>query len=422
LELARIEPVSLANKAFEVELTFSKSITNRAFIAQAVAHNPVQLLGISPSNDSIVLQRIRSSHAQKWDVEDAGTAFRFLVAYACAKGLDCEIYGTDRLHKRPIKPLVDALTFLGFSITYLEKDGFAPLKISSKQLSPIGNSVEIDASQSSQFVSALMLVAPLLPNGLNLSILPENPASFPYIQTTFQLMQEWGFDIGWTGKNKLKIGTKRMVNIASYSIEKDWSAAGFWYLLASLHPKLEIQLNGLFLNSIQADRHTSTIYQNIGISSTENQQGIRIKNELNHTENPVEFNLRNTPDLFPCLAVALAVLSPEQKSKFTLSGLETLSFKESNRLEAIQQELQKFGVDLVEVATGKWQLQGEFIPRSATIETYKDHRIAMAFAMLATQVELAIEQPSVVLKSYPNFWEEFSYLVGKQGFKVSTRI
>ncbi len=420
MDSARIEPVSLTNRSLVVDLTYSKSITNRAFIAQAVALDRVQLLGISPSNDSIVLQRTLSTSSQKWDVEDAGTAFRFLVAYACAKGIDCEIYGTERLHKRPIKPLVDALVSLGFTISYLEKDGFAPLKISSEPFKPIGNTVEIDASQSSQFVSALMLVAPLLPEGLEIGIVPDKPASFPYIQTTFQLMKEWGFDLTWTGKNKLKIGTKRSLDISDYTIEKDWSAAGFWYLLASLHPTLEIQLNGLILSSIQADRYTSTIFKHIGISSTENQQGIRIKNELIPSDDPVEFSLWNTPDLFPSLAVALAVLPPEQKAKYTLSGLETLGYKESNRLEAVQKELQKFGVDLVELTPGKWQFQGEFIPCSCTIETYKDHRIAMAFAMLGTRIGLNMEQASVVLKSYPNFWEELSVVVDKQVHKIST--
>jgi 3-phosphoshikimate 1-carboxyvinyltransferase len=233
-------------------------------------------------------------------------------------------------------------------------------------------------------------------------------------------MQDWGFDISWTGKNKLKIGNKRKLEIKTYAIEKDWSAAGFWYLLASLHPSLSIQLNGLHLNAIQADSHTSTIFSHIGISSTENQKGILIKNELIPSQEPVEFNLWNTPDLFPCLAVALAFLPSEQKKKYSLSGLETLGYKESNRLEAVQKELKKFSVDLVEFTAGKWRLQGEFIPRSCTIETYKDHRIAMAFAMLGTRVGLRIDQASVVIKSYPNFWEDLSGAVGKQVYKIST--
>ena len=408
MQAVRINSVNLENQLLAVELTHSKSITNRAIIARAVASNPIELHGISDSNDSIVIQRIISSENQSWNVEDAGTALRFLLAYACAKNIDCELFGTERLHQRPIKSLVDALIELGFSVEYLNKIGFAPLKIRKRNTqTSLKKYVEVDATKSSQFVSALMLVAPLFPDGLEILVVPEKPASAPYIQTTFQLMSEWGFDIQWASVNRLRIGNKTNLGIGSYTIEKDWSAAGFWYLLVSLHPKLEIFLKGLSLNSIQADKLTAQIFAHLGVKTTECNQGVLIKNTANQSTKPIEFNLLNSPDIFPCLAVALSYLSPEEKIKFTLTGLETLAYKESDRLQAIVVELKKFGVQLIEISPGKWQLYGSFICSQETIETYNDHRLAMAFAMLGTKVGLSISETHSVQKSYPNFWTEF---------------
>ncbi|NDC30718.1 MAG: 3-phosphoshikimate 1-carboxyvinyltransferase [Bacteroidetes bacterium] len=418
-----------------IDLPASKSIANRALILQAILPN-ITLNNLSQADDTILMQQALKSHTEDIHLKNAGTCMRFLTAYFASKeGKKVNLMCSDRMKERPIKTLVDALRELGADITYLEKEGYPPLAIQGKKL--IGKSIIMNASESSQFISSLMLIAPSIENGLEI-ILEGEISSIDYIEMTAKLMQEFGFRVQYKN-NKINIDKSERSNQKDfeYTIEADWSSAAFWYQIAAMSHDSQITLNSLSLESFQGDKiiaellsnqvETRTISDNIVIHSNQS--------KINNQNYPI--NLKHQPDLSPALVVSLASLGIEAK----IEGLQNLKIKESNRLQALHDELTKLGyaikidgnsleikhsgdvnpsTPLRMTSSSIQELNNQAIQQSVNlkiknnqIKTYMDHRMAMAFAPLALVFgEVIIENPDVVEKSYPYYWDDLK----KAGF------
>ena len=371
----------------EIDLPTSKSISNRLLIIQSLCEEDFQIKNLSNSDDTIMLKKALTSDTKTIDVGAAGTSLRFLTAYLATKeGREFILTGTARMKERPIKKLVEALQNLGAEIEYVEKEGFPPLRIKGTNLK--GGEITIDGTISSQFISALLLIAPILKNGLTLKI-EGKIVSKPYIEMTLNLMQEFGVLHSWNG-NKIEIKPQKYVakNIA---VEADWSAAAFWFEIASLSDNCTIKLNWLAVNSIQGDIRVQEIFEKLGVSSVfKNNTLILTKNK--NINFPKHINLLATPDLYQPLKCTLSALNNTSKIK----GLQTLKDKETDRFSAVETELKK-------------------LTSTKIIATYKDHRMAMSFAPLSLKFgELIIKDVEVVSKSYPNFWEDLQ----KGGFTI----
>lgn len=401
-------PITLTRKAntpteLTVDLPLSKSECNRVLIIKALANLTIEHSDISSANDSIVLHHALQHPENEIDCEDAGTVMRFLTAYfAIKKDTTTILKGTERMHQRPIKPLVDALLDLGAEIEYLDKEGFPPLKITGKKLK--NNKLRIDASISSQFISALMLIGPMLPNGLEITF-ESTPISFPYIELTAAIMCNFGASI--QVKNTSISITNSRYTASNYKPEADWSAASYWYELATFFPETTFQLNGLRIPSNQGDAVLPELFKPLGISTVINETGISICKNSSTQLIANEIDCTNFPDLAQTLACTYAGLN----ANIALTGLKTLALKETNRIEAIQHELHKIGID-IETNGNSWSISSS-ISQLAAIEfnTYKDHRMAMSLAPLAAYInQVTIEDSSVVNKSYPDFWNQISQL------------
>ncbi|MCF8429729.1 MAG: 3-phosphoshikimate 1-carboxyvinyltransferase [Bacteroidia bacterium] len=390
-----------------IDLPTSKSISNRALILNALLDKRIILNELSSADDTQLMQSVLLTESNEVNLQNAGTCMRFFTAYfACVQHKNINLFCSQRMEQRPIKPLVDALLNFGADINYLANENFPPLKIYGKKLK--GKSINIDASESSQFISALMLIAPFIENGITLN-LTGNIASYDYIKMTALLMQQFGFSVSLSNSSIAITAFKNQSIINNYTIEKDWSAAAFWYLIVALKPKLSVNLIGLTNTSIQGDSITAAIFEKLGISSIETNTGLVIKKDKNALEF-LEFNLLNAIDLAPALCVACAALNINA----TIFGLQNLKIKESNRLLAIVNELNKFGyaVNSLSDAIIINQTSNIDFKKSITINTYNDHRIAMAFAPLAILFnQLKIDDITVVTKSYPNYFNDLK-LVG----------
>jgi len=363
----------------EIDLPASKSISNRLLIIQALCKQEFVITNLSNSNDTKSLQKALKATASTIDVGAAGTSFRFLTAYlSTLVGNRFILTGSNRMKERPIKELVDALLELGVEIKYLEKSGFPPLAILGTDITE--NKVSIDGKISSQFISALLLIAPTLKNGIKLKVSSEI-VSKPYIIMTLKLMAEFGISHTWQ-ENIIEIKPQKY-SAKDYNIEADWSAASFWYEIAALSSSCNITLNGLTENSIQGDRKVMELFKNLGVQTKfENGSVILTKKEENVISK--EINLIKTPDLYQPLKCTL--FAKNLTTEFL--GLQTLKDKESNRIKAVEKEL-------INLVTTK------------EITTYKDHRMAMSFAPLCLKYDtLQINDVEVVDKSYPNFWND----------------
>ena len=372
----------------EIDLPGSKSISNRLLIIRALCKKEFAITNLSNSEDTKSLQKALKTTANKVDVGAAGTSFRFLTAYlSTLVGNRFILTGSNRMKERPIKELVDALLDLGIEIKYLEKSGFPPLAILGTEITE--NKVSIDGQISSQFISALLLIAPTLKNGIKLKISGEI-VSKPYIIMTLKLMEEFGISHTWQ-KNTIEIKSQKY-SPKDYNIEADWSAASFWYEIASLSSSCNIKLNGITKNSIQGDRKIIELFENLGVQ-TKFENGNII---LSNTEENViskEINLINTPDLYQPLKCT--IFAKNLTTKFL--GLQTLKDKETNRIKAVEKELLKLNT-------------------TKKITTYNDHRMAMSFAPLCLKYDtLKINDVGVVDKSYPNFWNDLK----KGGFIIT---
>ena len=328
------------NSSVTVNLTASKSISNRALILKKLLPLPLLLNNISLADDTNLMLNALTVTDKEINLNNAGTCMRFLTAYFANNiGETITLQCDERMKQRPINDLVNALKILGAQIIYLEKEGFPPLQITGQKL--VGKTIEINASESSQFITALMLIGPFIQNGLTIE-LKGSIASFDYIKMTYMLMQRIGLNV-FIENNLIKILPYKYQNtLAEYNIENDWSGASFWYLIATLNDSLSFKLNNLTLDSIQGDKITAEIFEALGVNTDSLEDGIIIK-KTRSPQNNLEFNLLNCIDLAPALCVACAALNINA----TIRGLQNLNIKESNRLLAIITELNKFGYNAI---------------------------------------------------------------------------
>ena len=334
---------------------------------------------------------------------------RFLTAYlSCLEG-DWILTGTERMQQRPIGALVDVLRDLGAEITYLKNENFPPLKISGKKLK--GGIIEIDGSVSSQFLSALLMITPLMENPLELHI-KNDLVSPSYVAMTLKLMQQWGGEYSWD-KNVIKVENRSYKKPEEKVFcESDWSAASYFYSILTMAKGGEIKMPYLFKDSLQGDSICEKIFGKLGISTSYTEEGIVLTKNSSST-NHFEYNFINCPDIAQTLAVCCSARGLDTH----LFGLQTLAIKETDRISALKTELEKFGV-FVTVTENEMKIKssGKLIASSSPLATYKDHRMAMSFAPLALSIDkIEIEDSMVVEKSFPHFWEELKNI----GFTIS---
>lgn len=384
-----------------VRLSASKSESNRALIIDALTGNHCQLHNLSDARDTKIMKDLLNSAEYELDVMDAGTTMRFLTAYFAVKNIPKCLGGTARMNQRPIKILVDALRELGAEINYLGNEGFPPIETGmfSQQMT---NHLKIRGDVSSQYISALLMIAPKLKNGLTIELIG-TIGSWPYIKMTLGLMEHFGVTSRiWN--NQITVEHQHY-QPADYEIESDWSGASYWYSLVALADELEIFLPGLKKKSLQGDHIISEMMENLGVNTHFEKDGVSLRKAENW-EQQATFDFKDCPDLAQTIAVVCAV----KGIRCTMTGLESLRIKETDRILALQEQLAKIGASLNEERSGVWQVhpvrKKSEIPAEVTIETYDDHRMAMAFTPLVAITNLIVESPQVVNKSYPAFWQE----------------
>ena len=384
----------------EIQITGSKSESNRLLILQKLFGN-IEIKNISNSQDTKLLQKALNSDEKTIDIHHAGTAMRFLTSFfAVQEGVEKILIGSERMKQRPIKPLVEALRELGADIEYLENEGFPPLKIKGKKLEK--NFVEIPADISSQFITSLILVGGKLENGLTINLLGEI-TSKPYIEMTLKLLSEI------SGKSIiLKDKIIQIPNIktqkTAFTVESDWSSASYFYSFSALN-RQKITLKNFNKNSLQGDSRITEIYsQFFGIDTifNENQQEITLIPKSNFSlPQSIQLNMNDCPDIAQTVCVTAAAL----KISFEIGGLATLKIKETDRLSALQNELKKIGCETEITDNSIKSVLYTNPEKNISIATYGDHRMAMAFAPYSLILEIEIQNPEVVEKSFPDFWE-----------------
>ncbi len=396
-----------------ITLSSSKSESNRALIIQALCKDKFEISNLSTAEDTVVLQKILSSKNKAlfnevtYDVGGAGTTMRFLTAYLATQSGSYVLTGSQRMMKRPIGILVEALRTLGADIEYLDKEGYPPLQIIGKSLT--GGEVEMDGSVSSQFISALLLIAPELKNGLVIKFKGE-VTSRPYVDMTLKMMQEFRvYGIWQDGIISVSRQDYYKKSDASYEykVEADWSSASYWYSLALLSKECDLTIKGLKRPSLQGDGMVADMFAMLGLKSEYMEDGIRLTKIGSKSEH-FGFDFSDCPDLVQTMAVVVSAL---HISAF-FNGLHTLRIKETDRITALENELTKLGV-LVEVENDNSMklTPPEQLLQPKIIYTYDDHRMAMAFVPLAMLLDyITIEQPEVVKKSYRNFWNDLKSL------------
>ena len=391
-----------------VILPGSKSISNRAIILNALSLSKQKIENLSVSEDTRVIQDVFASKTNEFDVRGAGTAMRFLTAFLAGVEGEWILRGSKRMHQRPIHPLVDTLITIGADIEYLSNKGYPPLKIKGKELE--GGEVYLTANVSSQFISALMMIAPATKSGLTLH-LEHEVISRPYIHLTQKMMEDYGVDVKWEQKT-IKIASQPYTP-TTYSVESDWSAASYWYSFVALMPEAEVKLEGLKRESLQGDANIVNLFADLGVSTTFADDGVVLRKK-NVVRGKFFHNFINEPDLAQTFAVACCLLN----IKFFFSGLQTLKIKETDRIAALITELKKLGYVLRETENGMLEWDGErcLTDETIVIDTYDDHRMAMAFAPASiVYKDMYINYPEVVTKSYPSFWDDLQ----QGGFKLN---
>ena len=390
----------LPSENIKINICGSKSESNRLLILQAQFPN-ISIENLSDSDDTAVLQKGLKISKGTVDVHHAGTAMRFLTAYfAATEGTEVLLTGSPRMQQRPIGILVDALKSLGADIEYAQNEGFPPLRIIGKKL--LKNEVRIKADVSSQYISALMLIAPALPKGLKI-FLQGKTTSVPYIEMTLQLLRNIGIS-GDFEKNVISISAAETIHDNLMIVESDWSSASYFYSLVALSDDLQITLGSFSEESLQGDAALAQIYETLGVQTYFNisEKTISLSKKNSQLPDSLLLDLANTPDLAQTIAVSCFGLGIGCR----LTGLHTLKIKETDRLSALKIELEKLGAS-VQIDENSLNLEKSFhLNPEVSIETYQDHRMAMAFAPLALKTELTINKAEVVSKSYPNFWSD----------------
>ena len=394
-----------------IRIPSSKSISNRMLIIRSLANSGISLQNLSESDDTQVLRKAFEIEQDVVDIGHAGTSMRFLTAYYCTLPVERILTGSQRMKQRPIAPLVDALKQLGAHIEYQEKEGYPPLLIRGGTLK--GGRIEIDAGISSQFISALMMIGPLLKGGLTLDL--KGPVvSASYIQMTLALMNSCDARASFDGRQiSIPGGSYRL---EEFRVESDWSAASYWFQVAAMLPGSVIKLPFLMHNSLQGDAALVRIFKVLGIDSIFDEKGLQIKARKSILPASFEYDFTGCPDLVQTLAGTLCALEIPYRFK----GTVTLRVKETDRIAALQTELGKLGYVLTADPGGAWlEWDGRRCEpeKDPCIQTYHDHRMAMAFAPMAIKLgKIGIEDPGVVSKSYPGYWEDLE----KAGFGVTS--
>lgn len=382
-----------------IDLASSKSESNRALIINALCDGNSSLSNLANARDTETMLRLLASNDNVLDVLDAGTTMRFLTAFSAVRGIPTELTGSSRMQERPIKLLVDALRTIGADISYLKNEGYPPIKINGFDQEHSNNKIEIRGDVSSQYISALLMVAPTLPQGLEL-VLTGKIGSKPYIQMTLNLMAKFGVTSNWA-ENIITV-KPQSYSSTNYTIEADWSAASYWYSMVALADEAKVQLNGLRKDSNQGDSVLTELMIHLGVKTTFNETGVLL--EKCDSATSLDWDFTHCPDI----AQTISVICAAKGISCRLSGLESLRIKETDRIDAIKQELAKFDVQVAVEGDEVISINNPQFKKGndVTIATYKDHRMAMAFAPLALIEALKIENPSVVNKSYPDFWRD----------------
>ncbi|MBQ2026188.1 MAG: 3-phosphoshikimate 1-carboxyvinyltransferase [Paludibacteraceae bacterium] len=388
-----------------VNLPASKSIANRALIVASLGGFVDKLINYSSCDDTHVVIEALLSATHTPNVGAAGTAMRFFTAYYALQEGVWELSGSERMHQRPIAVLVDALRSVGAEIEYMQQEGYPPLRITGKKLR--GGSISLSGAISSQYISALLMIAPCMQEGLTLH-LTGNVVSVPYIEMTLSLMRYFGVESSFKG-NTIVVAPQKYVP-ASFTVENDWSAASYWYAVTALHASATIELPHLLQQSWQGDAQLVRLFQPLGVKTVFTQQGIVLSKEPVALPKEYVCNLASQPDLAQTLVVVCLLLNVP----FCFSGLGNLRIKETDRIAALITECKKMGYVITEVSEGVLQWDGNYQQptKEIVIDTYDDHRMAMAFAPAVVKLgTLRINEPQVVSKSYPQFWEEFTKLL-----------
>ena len=383
-----------------IQLPSSKSISNRALIINALGHGTHQPENLSDCDDTRVMVRALNDDKETIDIMAAGTAMRFLTAYLSVTPGTRIITGTQRMQQRPIQVLVNALRELGADIEYVANDGFPPLRITGRKFEK--DTISLPGNVSSQYISALLMIAPVLTNGLTIR-LTGDIISRPYINLTLQLMNDFGVCAEWTDGHQLKVEPQVYHSIPFY-VESDRSAASYWYQIVALSKEAEVTLPGLFKESYQGDSQVAGIFRSLGVETIYEDQTVTLKKSGNAIER-LDYDFINQPDLAQTFVVTCALLN----IPFRFSGLQSLKIKETDRMAALITEMRKLGYILRETdgAVLSWEGERCSAEEHPAIDTYEDHRMAMAFAPAClTLPEILINNPQVVSKSYPHYWED----------------
>jgi 3-phosphoshikimate 1-carboxyvinyltransferase len=385
----------------EIQITGSKSETNRLLILQGLYPN-LEIDNISNSDDSKLMMNALSTSGEEINIGHAGTTMRFLTSFlSIKKDSNVILTGSGRMKERPIGILVDALRTLGADITYTENEGFAPLRIKGTKLK--GGKITINGNVSSQYISSILLIAASLEKGIELEF-EGAITSVPYIQMTLSLLNEIGIETSFEGQF-IKISPKATIADTRITVESDWSSASYYYSLVALSSNGKIKLNSYKQKSLQGDSVLSEIYKSFGVQTTFGENSITLE-KTKDFKNPttVCFNLIKAPDI----AQTIAVTAFGMGIACDLIGLHTLKIKETDRLVALDVELKKLGADISVTNESLHLKNATNINSDIAIDTYQDHRMAMAFAPLLLKTSIIINEAAVVSKSYPTFWEDFS--------------
>lgn len=391
-----------SNNCLEAGLPASKSIANRALVIAALCGADKYLNNLSDCDDTQAVVRALSSLEEEKNIGAAGTAMRFLTAYYAISSESVVMTGTQRMKNRPISILVEALKSMGADINYIEKEGFPPLQINGKKLK--GGELHVQGDVSSQYLSAILMIAPYTTDGVKL-IIEGDLVSRPYLQMTLSIMKDFGVSYTWD-ENVIEIKPSEYCT-REFTIENDWSAASYWYSVVALSENKSIKLKYLLPESLQGDSKLVELYKPLGVETEFVEDGVVLtKNNAVVLPSIYDISLKEQPDLAQTLVVSCLLMN----IPFKFSGLENLKIKETDRIQALINECKTLGFVVKELASGVLSWDGEKCASAdeILIKTYEDHRMAMAFAPAVIQFgSMIIDDPNVVSKSYPSFWQEF---------------
>ena len=402
--------ISKKSKSIEgvLNISGSKSESNRLLALRAFT-SYFDIKNISDSDDTKVMLSAINSNKEEIDIGHAGTAMRFLTSYfSSIENSSIVLTGSKRMRERPISILVDALRELEVEISYIDKEGYPPIRINGRQIN--NRNVSLPANVSSQYISSLMMLGVSLKNGLVINLSTEI-TSLPYIEMTKKIIERIGGRVE-INSNQIIVDSFTKKNILDQSVESDWSSASYFFSMVALSNSSDLTLSTFYKDSIQGDSNLAEIYKNFGVKTTFSDNKINLSKYNNRIERKISLDLSDNPDLAQTIVLTCLGLGVD----CDLYGLHTLKIKETDRLEALKSEILKFGVDQIDITDDSLHLQNNSILKSdIIIETYNDHRMAMSFAPLSIILPIRINNPQVVTKSYVRFWDD----IEKLGFKIS---